>query len=286
MHRIAVGCVVASACLTVLPAQAADIPISRAAAAAPVMVVAHNWTGWYVGGHLGAIRGQTSVGDYSGLLFPPFLADGVPLVLVLGTNGTLTGATSSQTAFLGGGQLGYNWQINQFVLGFEGDISATGLKSSATASATRFPGTTAAQTVTVDMSSKADWMASLRARLGFAADRVLVYFTGGAAWAHVKLDGTTTVTNGPVIIIPAGSSSMTGSDTFTRLGWTVGFGFEWAVNSAWSVAGEYRHSDFGSRTVAMPIPDGLGGVFATAATNVRLTTDQATLRVNYRFAGR
>ena len=51
------------------------------------------------------------------------------------------------------------------------------------------------------------------------------------------------------------------------------------------MAGEYRHSDFGSQGVTLVIPDGLGNVLATGATNARLTVDQVTARLNYRFGG-
>lgn len=70
-----------------------------------------------------------------------------------------------------------------------------------------------------------------------------------------------------------------------RWGWTLGGGIEWAFANQWSLAGEYRHSDFGRRNVNVVIPDGLGGTFATVAATPRLTTDQVTLRVNCRFGG-
>jgi outer membrane immunogenic protein len=127
-----------------------------------------------------------------------------------------------------------------------------------------------------------DWMASFRGRLGFAADRALFYVTGGAAVANIG--GTTiTVVNGPGIGLPAGTFVSGGGGSATRWGWTIGGGIEWAFTNNWSLAGEYRHTDFGTISTAVAIPDGLGGVFATATSNVRLTTEQATLRLNYRF---
>jgi outer membrane immunogenic protein len=69
----------------------------------------------------------------------------------------------------------------------------------------------------------------------------------------------------------------------TRWGWTVGGGIEWAFSQNWSVAGEYRHTDFGNRATTFNIPDGLGGIFATGTSSSRLTVDQATARLNYRF---
>lgn len=71
----------------------------------------------------------------------------------------------------------------------------------------------------------------------------------------------------------------------TRWGWTVGGGIEWAFANQWSLAAEYRHSDFGSRAAAIVIPDGLGTNLAAGTSNDRLTVDYVTARINYRFGG-
>ena len=89
------------------------------------------------------------------------------------------------------------------------------------------------------------------------------------------------------IIFPIPSSGTTNaSSNFTHLGWTVGGGLEYAFDRNWSIAGEYRYSDFGSRsvTVANTDPAGFGslGIFAQTI-STRLRTDEATLRLNYRF---
>jgi outer membrane immunogenic protein len=71
----------------------------------------------------------------------------------------------------------------------------------------------------------------------------------------------------------------------TRWGWTVGGGIEWAFSQNWSVAGEYRHTDFGNRHTSFDIPSGLAAapIFFTGTSSSRLTVDQATARLNYRF---
>lgn len=74
---------------------------------------------------------------------------------------------------------------------------------------------------------------------------------------------------------------------FNAIGWTVRAGIEWAFSDKWSLAGEFRYSDFGSRNVTLANTDpaapanGLGIVAQTV--NVRATTEQATLRLNYRL---
>jgi outer membrane immunogenic protein len=141
----------------------------------------------------------------------------------------------------------------------------------------------ATQTVTLDF-GRIDWMATFRGRAGFAVDRALFYVTGGAAVAEFGGSTTTLVNSGSIGLPPAGTYVATNGGSTTRWGWTVGGGIEWAFSQNWSVAGEYRHTEFGNRAVAFNnIPDGLGGVFATGASSQRLTVDQATARLNYRF---
>ena len=265
--------------------KAADMqPAVTKAPPAPIEVP-FAWTGFYIGGHAGGIWGRADTGGYTGPLFPAFATTTpeIPIVVFPALNATLPGTGARNTSWLAGGQVGYNLQINQFVLGVEADASATGLRMTGSAIATRLTGSPIQQTVTLATTTDIDWMATLRARLGFAAGRALFYVTGGGAVADIDTSNVLTVVNGPAIFLPAGVFGSTTSSTVTRLGWTVGGGIEWAFADAWSVAAEYRHSDFGSVGGRFVIPDGLGGVLATGATSTRVTTDQATLRLNYRF---
>jgi outer membrane immunogenic protein len=113
----------------------------------PPAPLIYNWTGFYVGGHLG-------VG----------WADG-------GSSG-----------FLAGGQVGFNYQISpQWVLGVEADIAGTSIKDSVNASFV-FPGTIATTSATASL----DWVSTLAGRFGYAFDRWLVYGEVGGAWAHAS----------------------------------------------------------------------------------------------------
>jgi outer membrane immunogenic protein len=283
MRRIAIAAVVGSAFLGgIAAAHAADMRVKAPPMVAPLP--AFSWTGFYVGANVGGAWTPGSDGSAFQDIFPPFivLPPIVPIItLVPGGLASLTGS-GGQSAVIGGGQIGYNWQVQQFVLGVEADVVGTGLKG-ATASATRDLGLGATQTVTVD-TGRIDWMASFRGRAGFAADRALFYVTGGAAVAEIG-GASATLVNGPAIAIPAGTFTSTTGGSSTRWGWTVGGGIEWAFNQNWSLAGEYRHTDFGSRGTTVNIPDGLGGTFAPVTVNGRLTVDQATARLNYRFGG-
>jgi outer membrane immunogenic protein len=269
-----------------LSAQAADIPVK---AVRPIVPAAFSWTGFYIGANVGGGWSSNSGDSDFGPLFPPFIvlppAVAIPTVIP-GQLATLAGG-GNRSGVIGGGQIGYNWQVNQFVLGVEADAVGSGLGGSS-ASASRTIGAPifavpVTQTVTVDF-GKIEWMATFRGRLGFAVDRALFYATGGVAVAGIG-DSTTTLVNGPGINIPAGTFSASNGGSTTRWGWTVGGGIEWAFTNNWSVAGEYRHADFGTRGVSFDIPSGLPAapVFATGTSSARLTVDQATFRLNYRF---
>jgi outer membrane immunogenic protein len=289
MRKLAIAAVAGSALLTgVVTASAADMVVKAVPRAAPVP--AFSWTGFYIGANVGGAWSPNSGSSDFGPLFPPFIVL-APLVVIPtvipGQLDTLAG-TGRTSGGIGGGQIGYNAQVNQFVFGVEADAVGSGLKGS-TASASRsfgppiIPGGTVTQMVTVDF-GRIDRMASFRGRVGLAADRALFYVTGGAAVAGIG-GSTTTVTNGPGISIPAGSFSAINGGATTLWGWTVGGGVEWAFANQWSVAGEFRHSDFGSRSIPFTVPSGLGPVFATGMTSSRLTVDQATARLNFRFGG-
>jgi outer membrane immunogenic protein len=97
-----------------------------------VVAPAFSWTGSYIGGHVGGIWGRAEADTYNGVLFPPFITTTptslgpIPL-LIPGQIGTLGGASGRDSSVIGGGQVGYNWQVNQFVLGIEADGSGTRL---------------------------------------------------------------------------------------------------------------------------------------------------------------
>jgi outer membrane immunogenic protein len=290
MRTLAIAAVVGSALFTgVVTAGAADLPVKAAPMPAPIPVF--SWTGFYIGANAGGAWTPNNGGSDFGPLFPPFLvlppAAAIPTIIP-GQLDTLAG-TGRNSGFIGGGQIGYNWQVKQFVFGVEADAIGTDLRGS-TASNSRTFGpplfaVPVTQTVTVNFGN-IDWMASFRGRAGFAVDRALFYVTGGAAVAGIG-GSSTTVVNGPGISIPPGTFTASNGGSTTRWGWTVGGGIEWAFNNNWSVAGEYRHTDFGNRGITFNIPSGLaaGPIFATGTSSSRLTVDQATARLNYRFGG-
>src|SRR5450631_530093 len=189
------------------PALAADLPYRQGPprVEAPVVPL-FTWTGIYLGGQIGYGWGTDTL-----TVFPAGF----------GTNFTPNG-------IVGGAHAGYNYQINQFVAGIEGDIEGTGI------SRTFSPGG-------VVYNTKIPVQGSIRGRLGVAFDRVLLYATGGAEFAGFDT-----------------SYSGIATASHSRVGWTIGGGIEYAVTSNWSVRAEYRYTDFGHFTDITPIAFGIG----------------------------
>ncbi len=144
------------------------------------------------------------------------------------TKVTITGTGSDTLSavdpdgWIGGGQIGYNAQFGNFVLGVEGDIQGASISGSSWETNALGPFRT-----TSDM----NWFGTIRARAGFAADRVLIYATGGVAWADMDFS----------LYDVAGSTRYSGGDTLT--GYAVGGGVEWALANNWTLKGEYLYID-------------------------------------------
>jgi outer membrane immunogenic protein len=221
MYRKILLASVGAIALTGSAAFAADLP-SRAPP--PVYLPPppiFTWTGIYIGGQIGYAWGN-GANNFNG--FDPFFDSGTFLNSSVG--GTPNGV-------IGGAHVGYNYQINQWVLGLEGTVDGTSLSNTAVAV---FPDGSNLQA-----NSTADIQGSIRGRLGIAWDRALIYATGGVAFGgfntNVSLNGTG----------PAGTPfSANGSVSSTRTGWTVGGGIDYAVTNNWWIFAEYRYTNFGS----------------------------------------
>lgn len=187
---------------------------------APVASPLWSWTGFYVGGHVGGGWSQGNATTTTTI---------VSDTAVLGQNGS---------GVVGGAQIGYNWQFApNWVLGIEGDVSGTGIRKTAIAPVT-IGGFVPAPGINQIAERDISWLATVRGRFGYAADRWLVYATGGGAW------GEANYTAGPAwagIFNPATFSS-------TKSGWTVGGGVEYAVANNWTVRAEYLYYDLSGTT--------------------------------------
>jgi len=153
----------------------------------------------------------------------------VPGITVIDSSGT-TGA------FLGGGQIGCNWQRDpSWVFGLEGDIDYVSAKR-----ANNFAFISGGEDVVGQQSTKLRWLSTLRARFGYVWGGSLVYGTGGLAIGEIQSCASAIQSfNGTVV------NQFSGCDPTWRGGWTLGAGIEHAFSDKVSVKLEYLYFDLG-----------------------------------------
>jgi len=248
-------------------ALAADLPV-KSAAPAPTF----SFSGCYVGVNMGY--------GGSGSNFTSALSPGTHLVLpadLISAGNTGIGSGNDQ-GFIGGGQAGCNLQTGNFVFGIEGDWQY--FNSNPNFSDSNGSIASTGDPVTIAQSLRTNSLATIRPRIGIVSDRILIYATGGVAFASASYTETyTDQFNG-------GANAAFGIATASRnlVGWTAGAGWEWAWTDHVSVKAEYLFSSF-------PTLNGLGTIAETGnpgATNALhgsadLTIQTARLGLNYRF---
>jgi outer membrane immunogenic protein len=255
---MALGALVASSSV-----HAADLPFKaapRAIAPAP----GFDWSGIYIGAHIGGGWATNDISDPSIGFLSTFL--GVPVV-----------QTTDSSGILGGVQAGWNYQIGRLVVGTEVDFSwadVNGTSTSTFALGIAGPGTSISRALTANT----DWIATSTVRLGYAYDRWMFYSKAGAAFAHTNYTSTWTG-NGA-----GGAAIFTGTGDETHVGWTVGVGAEWAFWNNWSAKLEYDFMDFGSKTVTINgVIGGAGGLPASFGVVNEQTINEVKFGLNYRF---
>jgi outer membrane immunogenic protein len=252
--------------LAVGPVKAADLKPAAMYMKAPVMT-AYSWTGFYVGLNGGYSWGQSST---------DFTITGV----------TAGSASQNMNGWVGGGQIGYNWQAGTWVYGLEADIQATGQKGTfGLATPTSCPIAVVAPipctTGSGSVEQKLPWFGTLRGRLGVTPSaNWLLYATGGLAYGEVDTNATFTAAVG----FPGGpvtATSTSASFNTTRVGWVVGAGAEWAIFGPWTAKVEYLYVDLGTVSTSFAGP----GPFTLLTTSSRITDNIGRVGVNYRIGG-
>jgi outer membrane immunogenic protein len=242
-------------------ALAADLP-SHAPVYAPPLPF--TWTGAYVGGQMGYAWGRQNTTFTNNF-------------------GDFAGFSPNTAGFIGGGHAGYNLQLNQFVIGLEGDIDGSDLSSRGFVLPVQVDGFTALSTFNTSIGAQG----SIRGRVGYAWDHLLTYATGGVAFAGVIGN---VCTNFNASAFPGGAAfpGFNGCDhaSTSRVGWTVGGGVEYAVSNNWSIRLEYRYSDFGHYTQnandAFGITDPALG-FAGGSVTRNIVENRVQFGVSYNF---
>ena len=215
-----------------------------------------DWTGFYAGVHAGYGWGNF---DYDATFADIVEGEDVGL----GHDGDADG-------FFAGLQAGFNWQMDALVLGIEGDISKSWIDSDNSAGFTY--GANNDLEGRVHTEADLDWFGTLRLRAGFlATDAMLIYATGGLAWGNVDSHVRVDVDND-------GVTDVSGGDSDTRMGWTLGGGLEYKVSDAVSVKAEYLYVDLGSEDV---IDQNFEGGNVSASNDVSFHTVRAGLNFHF-----
>lgn len=203
-----------------------------AAAPGPAAAPPYNWTGFYIGANVG---GAFATGSYTDTLTGESLGSG------------------KSESFIGGGQVGYNYQTGIVVLGVEAMFDGFALTSGA------WPGSIGGDTL--QNSARVNWMTTVAGRIGVAsssADHWLFYAKGGAGWADAS-SGLNDLTAGT-----------TATTTATRDGWLAGVGVELAFAPNWTMKLEYDYLGLGNYSVASPIAP--GDTFNVTSNNIQTIT--------------
>jgi outer membrane immunogenic protein len=245
-------------------AMAADLPPPmapppRAPAAYIPVAPAYNWSGFYIGGNLGAGFSKGTFSD---------------------TFGSTFNSTNSNTSFLGGGQVGVNYEFyNGVVIGAEAmfdwapntnnTITATGL------------GTVPNNSGTASAQLNNRWLTTATGKLGYAWDRVLLYGKGGWAWVGQSNSNVTVTPTG------LGTTATSLSSNSTNSGWTAGVGVEWAFAGNWSARAEYDYIGLQNQTftVASTAPVFAGDSIGTSSRSIQLVTAGLNYKFGYGWGG-
>jgi outer membrane immunogenic protein len=241
-------------------AVAADMPL-KAPEAPP-----YQWSGCYVGVNLG---GGTSGTNFGSTVDPGTHLLGADSALVGGSGG----GGANGDGLLAGGQAGCNLQFGIWVLGLEGDFDYFHSNPNfANNTNTLSDGVTP---FTISQSLTTDYLATVRPRIGIAADRNLAYITGGVAFTRVNY--TENYTDGAA---PPGTGIATASRSL--VGWTAGAGWEYAFSEHWTVRAEYLLASFPTTNALGAITDAGGGA-NTLHGSTDLVIQRVRAGVNFKF---
>jgi outer membrane immunogenic protein len=234
---------------------AADLPIK--AAPAPVQEAVFTWTGFYIGGHVGWgwARTKNKILEADNNFFPQ--------------NHVLR---NDVDGFLGGGQIGFNYQTGQFVFGVEvdGTWSDIGGRNGT-------PAVLLANRLS-DNEGSVHAIVLATGRLGLAYGNALFYVKGGGAWARFdNVNFSRNTANNTILQVTSGNEN--------RSGWTIGGGLEYAFSGNWSVKGEYNFVDFGNERVTRTGLNYGTGEHVTRFREHDTTVQMVKFGINYRFFG-
>jgi outer membrane immunogenic protein len=237
------------------------------------------WTGFYVGLNAGGTWANSN--NVTTTAFP--LRPGTGSLSAAASASGVFGA-GNNGGFIGGGQIGYNWQFNNnFVAGIEADIQGVAGTSGANNAFSMAPGAGRALTwgTVAQYNSNLEYIGTVRGRLGWLfTPTLLVYGTGGLAYGGVSVNNSfVTIHN----IAPPSTAFGGASFSDTRVGWTAGGGLEWMFWPNWSAKVEYLYYDLGTvSTATAAVRPNLVWGYASQTTQ-RFNGNIVRAGVNYHF---
>ena len=287
MKKLAQSTAILALALAASSALAADLP-SYKAPPPPPPPPPPMWTGFYVGLNAGYTWANSN--NVWTNAFPidndnesPFVAATVPFNLAGNNNG----------GFIGGGQVGYNYQFaSSFVVGLEADIQGVASSNSFTSGfgAGFVPANDLGVTF-MNASRRLDYLGTVRGRVGWLfTPTLLLYGTGGLAYGGVNL--TTSLMSaellGAAFVATDGVGFGAAAFSDTRVGWTAGGGVEWMFWPNWSAKVEYLYYDLGSVTLPSAVvigvsPGGAQDWAYAASTRTRFDGHVVRAGLNYHF---
>jgi outer membrane immunogenic protein len=257
------------------------------------------WTGFYVGLNAG---GTWANGNGQYIAVAPVGVDrGFPratsnyaltdaYLAAISAAGSVAGTNSSANGgFIGGGQIGYNYQVyNNFVVGLEADIQGlAGNSANRTFSTAAAVGDGSTFVGIHSVRGSMDYMGTVRGRLGWLfTPTLLVYGTGGFAYGGLTLNSTSMIAND---VFSARLAPVIGGVNFsnTQTGWTAGGGLEWMFMPNWSAKVEYLYYDLGTVTqnFALATVDNVSNLSAVFGGQARARVNGNIVRagLNYHF---
>jgi outer membrane immunogenic protein len=192
------------------------------------------WRGFYLGGNIGGAWATSSVSD----------------------NLTSVSFDRDNNGFIGGVQVGYNYQIGNLVLGVEWDFDWTSIDASGNIGVPGIVGP-------LQASANTEWISTLAGRIGLALDRTLVYVKVGGGW----------VRNEASITHLATGASVSASDT--NGAWVIGGGFEYALAPNWTAKFEYDFIGLSDKT--------LPGLSGSRGFELERDIQQVKVGINFKF---
>jgi high affinity Mn2+ porin len=191
---------------------AADIPFPNSMPLKSPPIANYDWSGFYVGGHVGYSRGYGR-----NTLFDP----------------NQTTASSSFGSLFGGLQFGYNNLLpSRLLVGIEGDISFPNYLDDGIVASRTTPSSA--------VTEKLDFISTVRGRAGYAFDQWLFYATGGLAWSQARfLEESNSTGNEDKVLR-------------MRSGWALGVGAELAIAPGWTARLEYLYDHLGKASGTFP----------------------------------